>query len=44
MLALGRMAADEVLDGTGAGLDAFRLGRFASGETHLASAGPYPWT
>lgn len=43
MLALGRMAADDIVEGE-PGLDAFRLGRFARGETHLASAGPYPWT
>jgi glycine/D-amino acid oxidase-like deaminating enzyme len=43
MLALGQMAADEMLGGE-LGLDAFRLARFAAGETHLASAGPYPWT
>ncbi|MGZ8667383.1 MAG: NAD(P)/FAD-dependent oxidoreductase [Solirubrobacterales bacterium] len=43
MLALGQMAADDILDGE-PGLDAFRLARFAAGETHLASAGPYPWT
>lgn len=51
MLALGRMAADDMLDEDsetgnegGSGLDAFRLSRFASGDTHVASAGPYPWT
>ena len=43
MLALGRLAADDVLDGAPA-LDAYRLSRFARGETHLASSGPYPWT
>jgi glycine/D-amino acid oxidase-like deaminating enzyme len=43
MLALGRLAADDVLDGE-PGLDAYRLSRFARGETHLASSGPYPWT
>ena len=43
MLALGRLAADEILDGE-SGLDAYRLARFALGETHLASSGPYPWT
>ena len=51
MLALGRLAADDMLDEDsetgnegGSGLDAFRLSRFASGDTHVASAGPYPWT
>ena len=43
MLALGRLAADDVLDGEPR-LDAFRLGRFARGATHVASTGPYPWT
>jgi glycine/D-amino acid oxidase-like deaminating enzyme len=43
MLALGRLAAEEILGGE-AGLDAYRLSRFARGETHRASAGPYPWT
>jgi hypothetical protein len=43
MLALGRLAADDILDGE-PGLDAYRLSRFARGETHLASSGPYPWT
>lgn len=43
MLALGRRAADDILDG-GSALDAYRLARFASGDTHVASAGPYPWT
>jgi methylglutamate dehydrogenase subunit A len=51
MLALGRLAADDMLDEDsetgnegGPGLDGFRLSRFASGNTHVASAGPYPWT
>jgi glycine/D-amino acid oxidase-like deaminating enzyme len=43
-LALGRLAADDVLDGGEPLLDAFRLDRFARGATHAASAGPYPWT
>ena len=43
MLALGRLAADDVLDGEPA-LDSYRLSRFARGETHLASSSPYPWT
>jgi methylglutamate dehydrogenase subunit A len=43
MLALGRLAADDILEGE-PGLDPYRLSRFARGETHLASAGPYPWT
>ena len=43
MLALGRLAADDILEGE-PGLDPYRLSRFGRGETHLASAGPYPWT
>jgi methylglutamate dehydrogenase subunit A len=43
MLALGRLAADDVLD-RGSRLDAFRLARFERGEAHVASRGPYPWT
>jgi methylglutamate dehydrogenase subunit A len=43
-LALGRLVADDILDGGEPLLDAFRLGRFARGATHAASAGPYPWT
>ena len=43
MLAIGRLAADDMLGGEPA-LEPYRLGRFASGETHVASAGPYPWT
>jgi hypothetical protein len=43
MLALGRLAADDILEGE-PGLGPYRLFRFARGETHLASAGPYPWT
>jgi glycine/D-amino acid oxidase-like deaminating enzyme len=43
-LAIGRLAADDVLDDGEPLLDAFRLGRFAQGATHAASKGPYPWT
>jgi glycine/D-amino acid oxidase-like deaminating enzyme len=43
MLALGRLAADDILGGE-PGLAPYRLSRFARGETHLASSGPYPWT
>jgi len=44
LLALGRLAADEVLGERQPLLEPFRLGRFERGETHLASKGPYPWT
>jgi glycine/D-amino acid oxidase-like deaminating enzyme len=43
-LAIGRLAADDMLDDGEPLLDAFRLGRFAQGATHAASKGPYPWT
>ncbi len=43
MLALGRLAADDVLDGEPR-LDPFRLSRFATGALHPASQSPYPWT
>ncbi|MGH2961757.1 MAG: NAD(P)/FAD-dependent oxidoreductase [Solirubrobacterales bacterium] len=44
MLALGRLAADDLLDGGEPLLEPFRLDRFERGETHTASKGPYPWT
>jgi methylglutamate dehydrogenase subunit A len=44
MLALGRLAADEVLGDGQPLLEPFRLDRFERGETHVASQGPYPWT
>jgi methylglutamate dehydrogenase subunit A len=43
MLALGRLAADDILDGEPR-LEPFRLSRFERGDTHIASRGPYPWT
>ncbi|HEX5900051.1 MAG TPA: FAD-binding oxidoreductase, partial [Solirubrobacteraceae bacterium] len=39
-LAIGRLAADDMLDDGEERLDAFRLGRFARGATHAASKGP----
>ena len=44
MLAIGRLAADDILDDGEPRLDAFRLDRFAQGATLTASKGPYPWT
>jgi glycine/D-amino acid oxidase-like deaminating enzyme len=44
MLALGKLAAAEVLGERQPALDAFRLPRFAAGALHPASASPYPWT
>ena len=42
-LAIGRLAADDVLDGEPR-LDPFRMDRFERGALHVASQGPYPWT
>jgi hypothetical protein len=44
LLALGELAAGDLLDGGEPLLEPFRLGRFAAGRRHVASAGPYPWT
>ena len=44
MLALGRLVADDLLDGAEPLLEPFRGARFERGATHLASKGPYPWT
>ena len=44
LLALGRLAANDLLDGYEPLLEPFRLGRFAAGRAHAASRGPYPWT
>jgi methylglutamate dehydrogenase subunit A len=43
-LAIGRLAADDMIDDGEPLLHAFRLDRFAHGATHAASKGPYPWT
>lgn len=44
MLALGKLAAAEILGQPQPELDAFRLARFATGAVHPASSSPYPWT
>ncbi len=44
MLALGKLAAAEILGQSQPELDAFRLARFATGAVHPASSSPYPWT
>jgi glycine/D-amino acid oxidase-like deaminating enzyme len=44
LLALGGLAANDLLDGGEPLLEPFRLGRFAAGATHVASRSPYPWT
>lgn len=44
LLALGQLAASELLGGEQAALAPFRLERFANAATHPASASPYPWT
>jgi methylglutamate dehydrogenase subunit A len=43
-LAVGRLAADDITGGGEPRLEPFRLGRFAAGDLHAASSGPYPWT
>jgi glycine/D-amino acid oxidase-like deaminating enzyme len=43
-LAIGRLAAEDVAGAGEARLEPFRLERFARGELHAASKGPYPWT
>ncbi|MBA3261288.1 MAG: FAD-binding oxidoreductase [Thermoleophilaceae bacterium] len=44
-LAIGRLAAEEIASGTAdPRLQPFRAHRFARGELHVASKGPYPWT
>lgn len=43
MLALGELAAAEIVGAEQPALDAFRLERFAVGAAHPASASPYPW-
>ena len=43
-LAVGRLAADDIMDGGEPLLEPFRLDRFERGMLHAASKGPYPWT
>ncbi len=43
MLALGKLAAADLRAASRASTPS-ASGRFARGETHTASAGPYPWT
>jgi methylglutamate dehydrogenase subunit A len=43
-LAIGRLAADDIATGDEPLLGPFRMERFARGELHAASKGPYPWT
>ncbi len=44
LLALGELAAADLLDGGEPLLEPFGLERFATGRRHVASASPYPWT
>jgi glycine/D-amino acid oxidase-like deaminating enzyme len=44
MLALGELAAAEILGDLQPALDPFRLERFGTGALHPASSSPYPWT
>jgi methylglutamate dehydrogenase subunit A len=43
-LAIGALAAGDILAGGEPRLEPFRLERFARGALHAASKGPYPWT
>jgi methylglutamate dehydrogenase subunit A len=44
MLALGPLAAADILDGPEPRLEPFRLSRFEAGQLQPRSRGPYPWT
>jgi methylglutamate dehydrogenase subunit A len=44
MLALGPLAATDILDGPEPRLEPFRLDRFETGQPQPSSRGPYPWT
>ena len=44
LLALGELAARDILEGRQAQLEPFRLGRFEAGRLQPASRSPYPWT
>ena len=44
LLALGELAAADILEGAEPRLEPFRLGRFAAGRLAPASASPFPWT
>jgi glycine/D-amino acid oxidase-like deaminating enzyme len=43
-LAIGRLAAEDIVGGGEPLLEPFRLDRFERGALHSASSGPYPWT
>jgi methylglutamate dehydrogenase subunit A len=44
LLALGDLAATDILDGNEPRLEPFRLSRFEAGQLQPASRSPYPWT
>ena len=44
LLALGKLAAEELAGEPVAELEPFRLARFADAAVHPKSASPYPWT
>lgn len=44
MLALGSLAAADILDGPEPRLEPFRLSRFEAGQLQPTSRSPYPWT
>jgi len=43
-LAIGRLAAEEIVHASEPLLEPFRIERFERGALHAASSGPYPWT
>jgi glycine/D-amino acid oxidase-like deaminating enzyme len=44
MIAVGKLVAEEILDGTSALLEPFRFSRFAAGRLHPVSRSPFPWS
>ena len=44
LLALGELAAADILDGPEPRLEPFRLSRFEAGRLQPSSRSPYPWT
>ncbi len=44
MIGVGKLVAEEVVGGTSALLEPFRLSRFAEGKLHPTSHSPFPWS
>jgi glycine/D-amino acid oxidase-like deaminating enzyme len=44
MIAVGKLVAEEILNGTSALLEPFRFSRFAEGRLHPVSRSPFPWS